>query len=499
MPRIYSKTKPVIYTNFAGLNSSMGEVSMENPEEQRLLAMDNAFCSVRGYISNEAPYVHFSSERNRVTHVKFHDTQAMKVVYAVEDGAGTSLACTNSPVKASAVFPSGTIVSSASLNRKTILVGHGQSAYKFDGHAFAPLGTRHTAGARFVCTAQNRLFLAGFNDKPTRISASRVNMEDVMPDDEAPGEGVVTKAAFVEVDNMLSSSDRITGIGAFESNRIAVFTNEKTLVYIVDPDLTQWKIDSSVAINYGTVSNNSIVSIGGELFFCSRSGVHSIRRSALNGITIFTLPLSDEITELYQSLVENLEDKQRISACYNPDEGRLHVYIPTPDAKTVRLSVSVAPAMQENQKMRASWSMSKATGVTCGTHSAGEMVCGTNGGLLRFSSVHKDAGFRGDAEFTLPILYQKDMFNQKQGHSVALLASGSGLVQLEISDETGRHLGVVEFDMPAPDSAAYSGVPLQRQFTRPFRHKFMGIRIRCLIKSERQVRIYAIGVFNQEE
>ncbi len=53
MPRIYSKTKPVIYTNFAGLNSSMGEVSMENPEEQRLLAMDNAFCSVRDLASRD--------------------------------------------------------------------------------------------------------------------------------------------------------------------------------------------------------------------------------------------------------------------------------------------------------------------------------------------------------------------------------------------------------------------------------------------------------------
>jgi hypothetical protein len=61
--RFSVKVKPTIYSMFAGLSSSMGEIAMENPEEQRLVSMDNTFNSVKGYISNEAPFDSFGNER----------------------------------------------------------------------------------------------------------------------------------------------------------------------------------------------------------------------------------------------------------------------------------------------------------------------------------------------------------------------------------------------------------------------------------------------------
>lgn len=497
--RISSNVKPVIYSNFAGLSSIMGEVSMENPEEQRLIAMDNTFNSVRGFISNEAPFVRVTDEEDSVVALKLFDRSKGSLVYASESTYGVDLKCSVTGAKLTGALPAKTPVSITLFNGEAIVVGHGHSIYKTDGYAFTPIQSEEADGARFVCTTQNRVFFAGYDKSPNRIVSTRVDKLDVFPSDEAIDEPSVLKAAFLQIDGLLGSGDRITGMGVFEANKLSIFTNDRAFVYSVDPDYTQWKIDNSIAINFGCISHNSIVTVGGELFFCSRSGVHSIRRSALNGITVFTLPLSDEITDLYQALIADVNDKQNVSSCYNPDEGRLHVFIPSKDGRSHRISVSVAPSVQESQKLKAAWSMATSTGLACGTFGSGRMFCGTKGGIVEMLPVSSKDGIRGDGSFTLPMLFQKDAFNPKMSQSLAVIAAGAGSIEVMATDETGRQLGVTLFDLPADDQATYDGVPLQRQFTRDFRHKFNGLRLKFTIKSNSLVRIYAIGVFIKEE
>ena len=66
---------------------------------------------------------------------------------------------------------------------------------------------------------------------------------DIFLEEEAITEEV-TRAAFIDISNLIGTADEITGLGAFEANRLAVFTKDQTLVYIIDPDFEEWQLDS---------------------------------------------------------------------------------------------------------------------------------------------------------------------------------------------------------------------------------------------------------------
>ena len=41
----------------------------------------------------------------------------------------------------------------------------------------------------------------------------------------------VTRAAFIDISNLIGTADEITGLGAFEANRLAVFTRPNTRLH----------------------------------------------------------------------------------------------------------------------------------------------------------------------------------------------------------------------------------------------------------------------------
>jgi hypothetical protein len=81
---------------------------------------------------------------------------------------------------------------------------------------------------------------------------------------------------------------------------------------------------------------------------------------------------------------------------------------------------------------------------------------------------------------------------------LVVYASGEGTVFVDAEDETRRPLGTFRFDLPGDDTTNSTGVPLQRQFTRPFQFEYLGIRLRVRIEGEKMIRVFGLGVLTQE-
>ena len=181
-----------------------------------------------------------------------------------------------------------------------------------------------------ICCQHQRAYICGWQDRQTEISISRV-FED-FPDDEiftaeeTKALSEVTRADFLDLANVLGSADEITGLARFESNRLAIFTNDQTIVFKVDPDYTQREIDNRANVQLGAISHNGIVQVGSDVIFCSRHGVHSLIRSAENGLTIDSRTLSYEVETLYKQLLKDCIGPRFVTATYDQDLGRLHIF-----------------------------------------------------------------------------------------------------------------------------------------------------------------------------
>jgi hypothetical protein len=493
-PRISSPFKTYLYSNFAGLSTSRADISSENPELQSLVEMDNLYCSHKGYITNEPGDIKFGTEMGYVSHVRWYDAASDVVIYSTRTGAGTSLFASGSYAKSENIWPRLASVSSAVFNRSVVLAAGQPTMRYYNGSEFKEITSDSIFGARYLCQVSNRLVVAGFDHNPNEVKVSRVDNGRVYDGDEAIGEPSVLRAFRFNIQNMIESGDRIKGVATFETSRIAVFTNDRVLVYVTDPDYTQWSLDKEIMVRYGTISHNSVASAGGELFFCSRTGVHSLRRSMLNGSIVYSSAMSDEVTELYQSLLSQVKNKDDVSAYFNPDDGRLHVIFPINDLLSYRLSASLSPSNGEANQTETRWALSTYGGVTYGDYLAGRVVRGTISGMRLVSPWYSNTERRGAGSVNLPILWHGDIFNPKDGLHIVLYASGSGRVVVTTHDETQRELSVVVFDLPEDDQTDYYGVPLQRQFIRPFQHQYIGVRMSLKVESEKMVRVFAVGL-----
>lgn len=496
--RISTKFKTHMYQGFSGLNSARDDIALERPDNQPLLEMDHLYCSSKGYISNEPGLSSLGDYKGNVTHIRFHNSSSNTIVFAAKESAGVSLRCHGAYATQVAVWPRNASVCSAIFNRNVILAA-GQSTLKsFNGSEFTDITSASVAGARYLCQASNRLVTAGFDSNPNEVQVSRVNSEKVFDSDEPIGEPSVLKAVRFNIQNLIGNGDRIRGLASFETERLAVFTNDRVLVYVTSPDYTQWALDPSVNVRYGTISHKSIVSVGSELFFCSRAGVHSMRRSMINGTTVFATPMTEDIVELYQSLLAKVTNKDDVSAYFNADDGRLHVLFPVNDLLSYRLSAALTEPKNEQEVTKLRWSLSTYAGVTCGDTLSGTEVVGTVAGLRTVAPWYSDSVHRGAGSALFPVLWHKELFQPKRGLHMVLYAAGSGRVTIASHDETGRELAVTVFDLPADAQTDYVGVPLQRQFIRPFQHEYIGLRLRIKVESTRVVRIFAIGVNTKE-
>jgi len=485
-----------LYRGFSGLNTATSEIALESPDAQALTELDNLWCSPRGYLSNERPIVQLGKERAAISHARFYASRPDAVVYAARLAGRTELRVLDRPTLAAPTWPRNVVAASSVFNRKVIFTGGGTLAPEvFNGSGWSQLTSSEAQGARYACAVSNRLVLAGYDRNPTEIIVSRVNREDVLPADEIDGENSVIKAIRVNVANLIGTADVVTGIASFESNKLAVFTSDRVLVYLAPADATQWDLDERVNINVGALSHGTIAAIGDEVFFCSRVGVHSLRRSSINGTTVFTQPLTAVVEETYRRLVAQVRDPSAISACFDRDNGRYTIFFPVNDNLTYRLAIDISPRLQEQAETIGFWSLSSFAGLTCGDSLGGFTAFGSVAGLYSLGAEYATSGLRGEGVARTPVLWHGDVLALKQSHSMILYASGAGRVVVTAENETGRELSAVVFELAAPGRADSLGVPLPQQFERPWQHSYSGLRLRVKIEQgAAQVRVFAIGV-----
>ena len=343
----------------------------------------------------------------------------------------------------------------------------------------------------FGVAIQRRLAVAGAPAKRTVIDISRVDEYSVFPQDEDAAATSVLKAADIDIANVIGTADEIKGLGAFENNRLAVFTNDQTLVYELHPDFTQWKIDDKANIKVGCISHNTIAAAGSDLMFCSRDGVHSLRRSDTNGVTIFSIPMSNKIDLTYRALLKQVLDPESISGFFDQDEGQYHVFFPLSDLLCERLTLTLNPMSGGESK----WSTGTFLNAMNGVQLGGVTALGTPGGVWERARIEDVTDFSPEMVVTTPILWQGAINDVKETYSFILHATGKGEVQVEAFDERGRYLSALQF-LIEEDGAddKFPDVPLSRQYERRFEHRYRGVQFRFTTRGKGLLKIIGFAV-----
>ena len=389
------------------------------------------------------------------------------------------------------VFPQNAVVTSTIFNNKVVFASRDYPMYIYDGFKFEKIEAKSDPRPAYVVSVQRRLATAGQPGRRTIIDFSRVDEEDVFTTDEDPAATQVTQASDIDVANVIGTADEIRGLGVFENSRLAVFTLDQTLVYQLHPDYTLWQIDDKANIKVGTISHNTIAQAGADLLFCSRDGVHSLRRSETNGVTIFTIPMSNKIDLTYREYVKSVPDTEQISAFFDQDEGQYHIFFPISDLVCKRLTLTLNPMAGGESK----WSTGDFLNITCGKTLGGVTLLGTPGGVWEQNKVEDVVTYSPEMVVTTPILWQGAINDMKESYSFILQATGKGELQVEAFDERGRYMSSMQFlieDDGADDK--FPDVPLSRQYERKFEHRYRGVQFRFTTKGKGLLKIIGFAV-----
>lgn len=486
------RTKAWAYEDFQGIDASRDKNALETGQKQHMIGLENGYADWRGVILRDPAARKRSSNNQVIQHVRFVGRDF--VSWAQKDGGGITLTSDREHDNIE-VYPKESIVSSTSFNNKAVYMTRGQDMWLYDGLSWK----KNTSPARpqphFGVAIQRRLAIAGMRAKSREIWFSRVDNENIMPEDEDLSSTDKLKAALLDISNVIGTADEITGLGVFETNRLAVFTNDQVVVFSIDPDFTRWAIDDKANVRVGCLSHNTIAQAGSDLLFCSRSGVHSLRRSDNNGLTIYSVPMSAKIDMLYKQLVRLVPDPQMISAFYDQDTGQYHVFFPQAgDLLCTRLTMTISPVQGDEVK----WSTSTFLHARCGASLGGVTVLGTSGGLYTLLDV-EDEGVDDDIVpelvVTTPVLWHGAINDVKETYSIIVQASGKTTMTIDAFDDQGRQIGSITLNVD--DSAAddnFPDVPLQRQYERKFDHRYRGVQFRFKAQGRGLVRLIGFAV-----
>jgi hypothetical protein len=375
-------------------------------------------------------------------------------------------------------------VASVVFNGATHYFSPGQPAYIFSGEEFTQnLSPDLNLNLRpgFAAAVDRRLAIAGMPTRPTEVQLSRVDNAEVFADDEDPNSENVLRAGKIDVKNQLGTADIITGITSFENKRLAIFTQDRTLIYSVGENIDTWQIDNTANIYVGTNSHKSIVNAGKDLLFCSRSGIHSLRRSTQNGITASTFTLSAQIEELYLNLYGSVANPQDIEAVWDQDRGQYHVFFPiNTTGRSTRLTLNIKDSA--NGEIATKYSTGDFLRATCGASLGGVLIFGSEGGVYRIlkkgeTEFGEHTVFTPRVTLELPFLWHGNTEDYKQTKSIILQASGKGQAVVTGIDDEGRTFGRVTFEVDNDeDDNQYFGVPLSRQYERKWEHRYRAAR-----------------------
>ena len=476
------------YEDFQGIDASRDVGALDTGQKQHMVEIKDGFADWRGTLVRDPGAEQRAAGNKYIKRVDFFGRDL--AVWAQVDGGGTTLRSERDHLKEE-VYPVNAVVTSTVYNNKVVFASRDYGMYNYDGFSWRAIEANSDPRPAYIASIQRRLAVAGMPGKRTVIDFSRVDNESVFTADEDEGAQQVTKAADIDVGNIIGTADEITGLGVFENSRLAVFTNDQTLVYQLHPDFTQWQIDDKANIKVGCNSHNTITQAGADLLFCSRDGIHSLRRSETNGITIYTNPMSNKIDLTYRELLRNVNNLETISAFYDQDEGQYHVFFPFSDQITKRLTLSLNPMQGGESK----WSSGEFLNATCGVQLGGQTLIGTPGGVWERKRIEDVTTHSPEMVVTTPILWQGAINDTKESYSFILQATGRGELQVEAFDERGRYLSAIQFLIEGGGADdKFPDVPLQRQYERKFEHRYRGVQFRFTTKGKGLLKIIGFAV-----
>ena len=230
-----------------------------------------------------------------------------------------------------------TPISIVNFDQKQFSFMEGHVPKYWDGTAFASATTtnasslgRYPDGGHAV-NILNRLAVAGIPNKPTEIHISvQDSFDDWRTNTTSGTTPAATDGLILDVKNQFSSNDVIKGLAVLEGDKLVVFGQNETLVYLADTNINQWQIARDFRVPIGIFGRNTAVNVGTDVFFCSRFGIHSLRRAA-SGLTLETIMLSREIQDAFQDAVGRCPatgERQEPHAVWDGEIGQYHVFFP---------------------------------------------------------------------------------------------------------------------------------------------------------------------------
>lgn len=475
-----AKNQPFPYDDFQGIDSSRDQSSLDTGQMQHLFRMENAYANFRGIIHRDRDLqLRTNTPPNKViTHVTFYGRDL--VAWAQRDGGGITLGSDPNELYLPEAFTPNSVVTSTVFNNELFFFSRDQIMARYNGAAFSKSSQTREKPA-FGIAVQRRLAIAGQNSKRSIIELSRVDDPTIFSTDELTTDTSVTKASDIDVQNIIGTADEIKGLGVFETNKLAVFTNDRAIVYTISPDYTKWAIDDKTSVNVGTLSHNTIANVGTDIIFCSRHGVYSLRRSESNGITIYAVPLSSKIEEIYKTLVATVPNKENISAYFDQDYGQYHIFFPQTDFLTTRLTMTLNPMPGGEPK----WSTANYLNQRCGASLGGVTAIGTSGGIYNVLDYEHNEEltdiYSPNIDVMTPILWHGSLTETKTSKEFIIQAAGEGHLSIFAYNEEDQLIQTFEIDLEQITGGGddnYFSLPLSKQYNRQFAHQYKGVKFR---------------------
>jgi len=364
------------YNRFIGLDTV---TSPTNMSERFFVELDGAYVDFRGQIIRGPGVDNTGQGSGEIYNIAHYGSDA--VIKYEYDGTNIDGRAPNNVIFSNmflATTAAITPISIVNFDQKQFSFMEGHVPRYWDGTAWQSATTtnasslgRYPDGGHAV-NILNRLAVAGIPNKPTEIHISvQDSFDDWRTNTTSGTTPAATDGLILDVKNQFSSNDVIKGLAVLEGDKLVVFGQNETLVYLADTNINQWQIARDFRVPIGIFGRNTAVNVGTDVFFCSRFGIHSLRRAA-SGLTLETIMLSREIQDKFQEAVQacpTTGERQEPHAVWDGELGQYHVFFPrdiggpTPSETFDRLTFTYEPGVGRGGFR--SFSFSPTTNISC--------------------------------------------------------------------------------------------------------------------------------------
>ena len=311
------------YNRFLGLDTV---TSPSNMSERFLANLQGGYVDFRGQIV-KGPLMQYALNQNvqnysgdqhyNIKHYGSDDFCRYIFTSNINSSVGIEIH-SNTVTQNNAFMPTAAPITPLSLvnfDQKQFAFMAGHDPYYYNGTAFTNAATPTTnqysslnayPKGGMAVNILNRLVVAGIPGRETEIHISvQDSFEDWRTNTSSGTTPNQTDGAIIDVKNQFTSKDEIKGLAVLEGDKLVVFGQNETLVYLADTNINLWEIARDFRVPIGLFGRNTAVNVGTDVFFCSRFGIHSLKRAA-SGLTLETKTFTREIEDFYQSVVSSV-------------------------------------------------------------------------------------------------------------------------------------------------------------------------------------------------